>query len=232
MKIIRLDEVDSTNEYAKRIIQENNNNLILPVCIIANYQTKGKGRHGNVWLSKKGENLLCSYVSISEFDMITYNKLIAVITANVIKHLYPALRVSIKWPNDILVNSKKIAGILIEKIQSYYIAGVGVNINQRNFENLAFATSIYKETGQKANMLSIINEFGKITRIFEKVNKSFIHKLYDEMLWKYGEEVCVKGKNGKIKGKIIEVNYYGELVLQTNQGIKKYSNNNFKICMS
>ena len=140
-QIFRLDKVDSTNNFAANLIEEQlcrNGALIL-----ADTQTAGKGQRGSLWESEPGKNLLCSYVYFPDNLSVDFlQELNICLSISLIKCLkYFEIDAEIKWPNDILVDGKKISGILIEnnvragKVKSM-IFGIGLNINQQSFLNL------------------------------------------------------------------------------------------------
>ena len=148
MKLIKLDAIDSTNEFLKGI----SSNQILEnfTVVTAENQTKGKGQMGSVWDSEPSKNLIMS-VLINGFvtdinQIFDINIVVSVSVIQVLEDLnIPEL--SIKWPNDIMSYTKKIGGILIENsIKSNgsinSIAGLGLNVNQINFENLPKASSL------------------------------------------------------------------------------------------
>ena len=162
--IIWLESVDSTNEEAKRHISDIDNLSVLS----ALEQTAGRGQRGNTWTSAPGENLMFSIVlKFSEEpdgngesacmpllparDQFILNEIASLSVVDFLsQHGIPA---RIKWPNDIYVGSKKICGILIENSLrgseiSTSIIGIGLNINQRNFNvNLPNPTSMVLERG-------------------------------------------------------------------------------------
>ena len=113
-KIFKFKQVTSTNDLAIRIIKKNKNEI---GCIYADEQTKGRGTHGKQWISKKG-NLFASiffplknsYPPFNEFSIIN-----PVLISSVIRRICKK-NISIKWPNDVLLNKKKICGILQELI--------------------------------------------------------------------------------------------------------------------
>lgn len=149
MRLIKLDAIDSTNDFLKAF--SNNNELENFTVVIANSQTKGKGQMGTKWDSEPGKNLIMSVLIKENFVDIKqiFNLNVAVCCAvhSVLKQLKIA-DVKIKWPNDIMADNKKIAGILIENsIKSdgaiVSIVGIGLNVNQSNFEFLPKATSLF-----------------------------------------------------------------------------------------
>jgi len=148
MKLIKLDAIDSTNEFLKGL--SSNQTLENFTVVTAESQTKGKGQMGSVWDSEPSKNLIMS-VLIKDFttdinQIFDINIAVSVSIIQVLEGLnIPEL--SIKWPNDIMSYTKKIGGILIENsIKSdgsiNSIAGLGLNINQMNFENLPKASSL------------------------------------------------------------------------------------------
>ena len=148
MKLIKLDAIDSTNDFLKGMSakQELENYTV----VTAENQTKGKGQMGSVWNSEKSKNLIMSVFikdllvgveGIYQLNVATALAIIQVLKTFDIKNL------SIKWPNDIMSDNFKLAGILIENsfksdgsIAS--IIGIGLNVNQTNFENLPKASSM------------------------------------------------------------------------------------------
>lgn len=144
--IIWLDSIDSTNEEAKRHISDIDNLSVLS----AYEQTDGRGQRGNTWTSTPGENLMFSIVlknpKVSARDQFVINEITSLSIVDFLSQHRISAR--IKWPNDIYVGSKKICGILIENSLrgsgiSSSILGIGLNINQRNFDvNLPNPTSM------------------------------------------------------------------------------------------
>ena len=144
--IIWLESVDSTNLEAKRHISDIDNLSVLS----ALEQTAGRGQRGNTWTSNAGENLMFSIVlkspALMPEDHFALNEIAALSVADFLSTY--GIKAQIKWPNDIYVDDKKICGILIEnsfrgKYISSSIIGIGLNINQRNFDvNLPNPTSM------------------------------------------------------------------------------------------
>ena len=173
MKIIKLDEVSSTNNYLKENYQSLDNCQI----VTTSFQTKGKGRITRSWESNKSENILLSILvkdlkERSNFETIT-------LFTGCIVHKFLSKYLNnhlIKWPNDILVNKKKICGILVEGI-SYsnslkaLIIGIGININQISFseEINNLTTSLKKELNKNFNIDELINELSIL--LIEELNK-------------------------------------------------------------
>ena len=152
MKIIKLDATDSTNSYLKKLI--NNTEIEQGTTVITNDQKLGRGRRGNYWQGEAFKNLYFSfYNKISEEKNSTGFFLNAIASISVYSLLkeYKITNIQIKWPNDILVDSKKISGILIENIflgkkLKHTVIGIGLNVNQYKFTKMHSATSMIIHT--------------------------------------------------------------------------------------
>lgn len=133
MYYIELDEIDSSNDYIKRNL-EDLPNLSVVRC---NYQTKGRGRNGHLWQSNKGDDLLMS-ILIKDFkDSQNLHKMTQIGACSVadLLHRY-GIKAKIKWPNDIYVDNLKICGILVEAVYQGdlrgVVVGIGLNVNSIN----------------------------------------------------------------------------------------------------
>lgn len=148
MKLIKLDAIDSTNEFLKGL--SSNPEIENFTVVTAESQTKGRGQMGAVWVSETGKNLIMSVLVkgflLDNNQIFDINTVTAVSVIQALQTLeIPEL--SVKWPNDILSYNKKIGGILIENsIKSdgsiLSIVGLGLNINQKEFEHLPKASSL------------------------------------------------------------------------------------------
>lgn len=170
--IIYHEEIDSTQDEAKRLVKSQN--IINGTYIVTDKQTHGKGTKDRKWYDKGHENICGTFVltpncHISKLETLTITIAECIIKA--IKNLY-GIQLQIKHPNDIMCNSKKMAGILTESITNkelvkYVFVGIGINVNQTIFqpeiENIA--TSLKKEYNQDFDREEIISEF---FNIFEK----------------------------------------------------------------
>ena len=161
-KIFKYDKVTSTNDIAINLIRlEKENNG----CVIAKEQTKGRGTQGKIWVSDTGNlfssiffHLKKNYPPFNEFSVIN-----PIIISEVIKNFCKGKKVSLKWPNDVFVNKKKICGILQELItfnsKKFLIIGIGINIiSSPNINERYKATNILLETKEKPLVKNIINQ--------------------------------------------------------------------------
>ena len=195
MKVIKLDAIDSTNDFLKSLsAKQNVENFTV---VTAKTQTKGKGQMGSEWVTESGKNLIMS-ILVKDFLLETkaiFNLNIAVSMA-VINALeeFKIPNLSIKWPNDILSDTKKIGGILIEnslKSDSSIISivGLGLNVNQTNFENLPKASSLAIVCNAKFDKEILL------FKIIENLEQNIL--LWNQksvMLWnEYAEKLFKKG---------------------------------------
>lgn len=155
MPIIKLDATDSTNEFLKGLLKETD--LEDYTTIWAEYQRKGKGQRDKIWQSEKGKNLIISMLK-KHSDVPTHAQFQVNIAVTLgLLHTLKALGIpdlSIKWPNDILSGGQKICGILIENslmnnFVKRSIIGIGLNVNQENFDDLPYAASLRNITGKE-----------------------------------------------------------------------------------
>lgn len=230
MKIIKIDAIDSTNIFLKKFVKENNQ--ISRLAVRADYQTKGQGRMNSKWHSEKGMNLTGSIffgkIKINYIDIFEINKIVCLAVLQVLKY-YKIPELKIKWPNDILSEKKKIAGILLEPVIRGknilgLIIGVGININQKNFEKLPCASSMSVITKQN---FSIDEIFKKLITIIEKkiTPVKFDKTKYLKNLYGFNSEKHFFDKSsGKhFFGYVVGVTNDGKLIIQT-RGKKKIFN--------
>ncbi len=227
-EIIHLSEIDSTNNFAAKLLSENlcqNGSVIM-----ADVQTQGKGQRGNIWLSESGKNLLSSFIFKS--DNLSVDRQ-ATLTWATSLSLIETLRkfnieVQVKWPNDIVVAGKKIAGILIEnQLQgskiNCSIIGIGVNLNQTSFENLN-ATSLLLETKKTVEPKSFLAFLAQeMNLLFQFDNNSdLLKKEYENNLFQMNELKRYKDENGEFYGKIIGTSDEGKLIIEKSNKIETY----------
>lgn len=229
-KIYYFDEIDSTNEYAKKLIE---NNVDEGTLIISNYQTNGKGRFNKSWVGNKGDSIFLSLIlkpNIELFSIMRVTLLAGISVCNTIKN-FTGLDVKIKWPNDIIIDNKKVCGILtevnaqIENI-SYVILGIGINVNNNEFStNLKDkATSIFLQTNKKFERQKIIASF---LENFESTYFNYIKQKdfsiylneYKNLCLNLGRECKIIYNKKIIVGKVIDISDLGEIIFETKEGI-------------
>jgi BirA family biotin operon repressor/biotin-[acetyl-CoA-carboxylase] ligase len=221
MKVIKLDAIDSTNEFLKGLLgKQTVDNFTV---ITAENQSNGKGQMGSVWTSEVGKNLIMSvFVKDFLFDIsqiYNLNILVSLAVFQVLDEMeIPEL--SIKWPNDIMSANKKIGGILIENsIKSdgaiLSIVGLGLNVNQTNFEDLPKASSLAvvcnRIFDKEEILFSIIENIKKNIETWHS-QADFIWNKYSEVLFKKGIPMPFqKNDNKNFMGIIQGISSIGKL---------------------
>jgi len=210
-------ELDTTNLKAKELASQG---VPEGTLIIAEKQTKGRGRRGRSWFSPTGYGIYASMVlrpSIAPTEISSITLMAAVSAAEALIALTP-LNFRIKWPNDILLNDKKIAGILTEissdmDIVDYLIIGIGMNINTPKDvfppEIKETATSIFIETNRPFQRIEIFSEFLKIYENyyinFEKSGIEPIMERWKELANIVGQRIEVDVMGQKYRGDVVEI---------------------------
>jgi BirA family biotin operon repressor/biotin-[acetyl-CoA-carboxylase] ligase len=233
MKLIKLDAIDSTNEFLKGL---SNNQLVENFTVVtAESQTKGKGQMGSVWVSEPSKNLIMS-VLIKDFllDICSVFDLNIVASVSIIQALesFNIPELSIKWPNDIMSYNKKIGGILIENsIKSNgainSIVGLGLNVNQINFEYLPKATSLAvicnTSFDKEEILLKIIEKLEQNIQSWHQ-NKDLMWTDYTEKLFKKGIPMPFSDENQQnFMGIIQGVSSIGKLqILLENDAVPEF----------
>ncbi|MEK9893883.1 MAG: biotin--[acetyl-CoA-carboxylase] ligase [Pelagibacteraceae bacterium] len=164
-----MDKTNSTNEFCINLIK---NNISTNGIVSAEIQTNGRGRYGNKWISKKGNIFLSFYKKIKlQRDIIKYQyKVLKIVKNFLIKKGLKEQNIQIKDPNDILINNKKICGILVESYKNnkslFVIAGIGLNLvsspNLKKYKT-TFLNKYLKKKVNKLDFLEFIKKnFNKL----------------------------------------------------------------------
>lgn len=223
------EEIDSTNTQAKRLAEEDAPSGTL---IVSDCQLKGKGRRGRVWTSPKGEAiymtiLLRPQIRPDRASMVTLVMGLSVVQA--IRNVL-GLETSIKWPNDVVLNRKKLVGTLTEMSAQmdyieYMVIGTGINANMTEFseELKDKATSLRMEMGRSVNRASLIAEsmkcFEKNYEIFEKTQDlSGLIEDYQAVLANLNQPVRVLEPGHEYSGIARGINEKGELLVEREDG--------------
>ena len=227
-QFVYLKQVTSTNTYIKDNCA--NTNPRQKAVVFTDHQTEGRGQYGSTWSSAVGQNLLVSlYQPLDHSSQdpsfpFKWNMYIAVIVRQVIQQLVDQ-PVSIKWPNDILINHKKVAGILIQNLYSgsqltASIIGIGINVNQKQFdESLPHATSLSLQGSKLLSQQDILYQIittldGESISDTHVKNPNLILNLYNKHLYKVQEDVICKDKAGnQLEGILSHIDKNGDLNL-------------------
>lgn len=222
------EEVDSTNEWAKRLSREGGVHGALAV---AEFQSAGKGRLGRKWTAPVGSSVMMSILLRPDFEprlapMLTI--VMGLSAAQAVERM--GIKACIKWPNDVVVSRKKICGILTEmsvkegKID-YVVIGCGINVNLEALpEDIADkATSLCLETGKTYDRNKVL---AKVLECFEGNYEQFektkdltlLQEDYNRMLANYGQTVRVLDPLGDYEGIAYGINISGELLVEKADG--------------
>lgn len=234
------DSIDSTNKRAKELAD----NLKEGTVLIAEEQTLGKGRLEREWISPKGKGIWMSIFLKSKLEPHKVSRITQIVAVSLFKALEKIDIISkIKWPNDILINNKKVSGILTEMTSElnrvdYIIIGIGVNVNLDENdipEDLRYkATSIKIEQGKKVDRkkltASILNEFEKLYTVFKKDGDiSGVIDILKENSALIGKEIRVIRGNQEKFGIAKDINDKGELVVEFDMGLENISSGEVSI---
>ena len=235
MNIIKLNAIDSTSSFLKELlVQQHVDNF---TTVIAENQMKGRGQVGNVWKSENGKNLTFSVlVKDSIMDSNAIFDLNTVVSVSIIRALekFKINKLAIKWPNDILSENKKIAGILIENIfkgnnEIVSIVGIGLNVNQMHFDNLPQASSLAilnnKFFDKELLLEEIIYQIKfHITQLTKGVKTDFWKEYHDLLFKKDIPSVFEDINKLQFQGIIKGVTKFGKLIIMfEDDSFKEYN---------
>lgn len=230
-KFIVKNSLESTNTYAKELISRKD--CEDRTVIVAESQTKGRGQHTNMWESEDGKNLTFSIVYFpKELEASLQFYFSRAIALGVADYLSEKLEnVSIKWPNDIYVGEKKIAGILIENtVMGPYISsticGIGININQEVFYSdapnpISLKQITEKEYDLKVELDSLVGAIEKRYCLLENNELEKLNKDYNDYLFRKSGFHLYREGDMLFKAKIVEITAFGQMVLEKEDGSKK-----------
>ena len=208
-RIIRHDSVTSTNDVAKQIARQAGAGTV----VWTGEQTQGRGTRGRIWVSPAGANLLFSVVLKPPIPPEEISRLSLVAAVGVAEYLIRmcGLPARTKWPNDVRVDGKKIAGILIETVPGAAIVGIGLNVNWADLppELAETATSVYLQLGEEADLGDAL---AGVLDSLEIAYRSFLQDGFGANLAKVRELDCTAGTE-------VEVSHEGNTVRGVAEGI-------------
>ena len=235
--IIKLCSVDSTNNYVLSL--KESNEFKEGLVVFSEFQKKGKGQRDNTWESEKGKNLIVSI--LIEPDILVEKQFdISKIASSAVMEclLSFGIKPKIKWPNDILVENKKIAGILIQNIISmsgkitHSVVGIGLNVNQLIFDDyVPNATSLRLEL--KKNVIleeieyELLNSFRNTIKAYRSGQYSGTQ--YLNALFQKDKVVVFESKSQRFNGIIRGVEDSGLLLVETEDSIKRFTMKEIKM---
>ena len=226
-KIIHKNQCSSTNDEIFSVINDDNKEIALYTF----NQTKGKGQYGNSWNSNANQNLAYSLAiptRLINLSDVFFNYHTAIIVSEFIDNLTHE-KSQIKWPNDIILNQKKICGILIEKKkinhELYFIIGIGINILQSDYSQLPKAGSLFSVTGKLFDLKDFTEQFHEW--VSKKIKETFLEpillKKYNDHLFRKNEISVFQKNNMRQNGIIIKASEDGFLWIELEQdGLQKF----------
>jgi BirA family transcriptional regulator, biotin operon repressor / biotin---[acetyl-CoA-carboxylase] ligase len=235
MSIIKLNAIDSTNDFLKELSK--NQSLENFTTVVANSQTKGRGQMGTQWVSEDGNNLIMSVLvkdlAIFVDDVFVLNCMVSVAVVQALGQ-FEVPNLSIKWPNDIMSDSKKIAGILIENSikpdSSFYsVVGIGLNVNQKQFIDLPNASSMSLQTKRDFDLEDVLEKvLFQLNVYYDFVISGKVDELWDlyhHYLFKKNVPVVFEDVDEKrFMGIINQVNRQGKLeVFLEDDSVQSYT---------
>lgn len=217
-KIIKLDEIDSTNEYCKKYVCDEE------VIVVAESQISGKGTNGRSFVSGEGGLYLSLMKKYENFDFantfsIMINACVAVCRTVEAYGLTP----TVKWANDVLVDGKKICGTLIENRLGAdnvctSVVGIGLNVNNVLPDELKeIATTLGEKKGRKLNLTLVRN------RLIRNLKKQYTVDDYKKYVDWFGQEVYLDSNGERTEAIALDVDADGSLVCKIAGEIKKIS---------
>lgn len=226
------ETIGSTNDYIKKAAENFRGEGLV---VIAEEQTSGKGRMGRRWVTKKGDALAMSILLRPDISPYTAPSITPVLAVSIVKALnnLTGYNLGIKWPNDIVLNSKKLCGILTEMNAemdrvNYIVIGCGMNINQEAFDDeiSGVATSLRqygnKSFDRKEIAAEVLNEFEKAYELFKREGIApFIEDLkkYSVLI---GKRVKISGIGESFEAEAVDIDRDGSLLVKLEGGeIKK-----------
>lgn len=230
-KVIYFDHIDSTNTYSKKIADSISSDFL----VVSDTQTLGKGRLGRIWDSPGKTSIYMSLcikpdLALEKASMITL--VTATALCDAIEELY-SISPLIKWPNDIVINSMKISGILTEMSSDmdgikYIISGVGINVNNTEFppDIVKTASSLFLETGVLMNRAKLISStvyhfYENLDIFLQTGDMTSLKTKYESRLANIGKEVLVLDPKGEYSATALGIDKNGALLVNTNGKVKK-----------
>lgn len=232
MDIIKVDAIDSTNTFLRELNRQKQ--FDSSVCVLAKEQLAGKGQMGTIWQSEPGKNLTCSVFMKVDGIQLTDQFFISMATSLAVCDALNDLmitKLSIKWPNDILSDRQKICGILIENVVKNgslvgAILGIGINVNQLEFDNLPQAGSLKQISGKNFDVEEVLHTLlSKLENRFLQLKTtsfSILKKEYESLLFRKNKPSTFLDAEGEsFVGIIQAVNDEGKLQILLEDDIIK-----------
>lgn len=227
-KIIRLEETSSTNQYLKEYVPMGEEEMVV---VTTDYQTAGRGQGMHTWESEPGKNLLFSILVQPHWVPVARQFLLSMAGAVALKEALNAYTdgITLKWPNDVYWNDKKISGTLIEttidsKGIKKCIYGIGVNVNQAQFVSdapnpISLCQIVGHEVDREELLSKILDAFSKYYELLRRADYMDVAGIYHLSLYRRKGYFPYRDKDGEFMGALVEVEDDGHLILHDKQGV-------------
>ena len=232
-KIIRLKEIDSTNRFLRELKDEQEDEMVVAV---ADFQTAGKGQGSHTGESEAGKNLLFSIKVHPRWVPVRQQFLLSMAGAIAIKEALETYvdGITLKWPNDVYWNDKKISGTLIEtsidsKGIKTCIFGIGINVNQEAFHSdapnpVSLRQILGHEVDKDELLQKVIEGFRRYDELLRRADYMDVSGIYHLSLYRRKGFHRYEDADGDFEGAFVEVEDDGHLILHDKQGvIRSYS---------
>lgn len=226
-KLQSFKELTSSNLYLKELSSKIN--LPEGYTVQTLYQTSGRGQFGNNWQAEPGQNLLFSFLLKPDFlplrQIFTLNMSVCLALREALQLYIEGLH--LKWPNDLLYRENKLAGILIENLlQGRYVSssviGIGINVNQTEFDSTQIpVSSLRLITGNSYGLENILQTFQTQMEAWYKElrsNPRLVKREYLQSLYGYGNWIPLQDAQESFTARIIDVLDSGELLVEKQNG--------------
>ncbi|AAM25144.1 MAG: Biotin-(Acetyl-CoA carboxylase) ligase [Caldanaerobacter subterraneus] len=224
---IHKESLSSTNDMAKELAYKVPDGTV----IVAEEQTKGRGRMGRSWFSEKSSCILTSVIlkpQIRPEKTVALTQVAALTVVKAIEEVC-SVKTKIKWPNDIILNSKKVCGILTEMsseidVVNYIVIGIGINVNCTEFPDdlkekaTSLQLELEKPVDRKKLLASLLNNLEIYYKEYEEKGFESLRPLILENSITIGKEVRVIYTDREIRGQAIAIDKEGKLVIKTEKG--------------
>jgi BirA family biotin operon repressor/biotin-[acetyl-CoA-carboxylase] ligase len=232
------NEIDSTNHVAENFAQQS---FRQGITVVADSQTAGRGRSTNQWFSPLGENIYCSL--LLKPDVFFLHRIPFVAGLAVAKTLAAlGLKIDLKWPNDLLIDDRKIGGILVQSAMEggtlkYAVVGFGINVNTTSFPAhlKESATSIANELGELSDresiLAGILMHFEKLYLEITEVSwEDFSKEIEKKSSFVRNCEVRIENHEGLTEGITAGLDSYGGLIVNTADGARVFYSGEVQAC--
>lgn len=221
---IHFTSIPSTNDWLKD--NKRAFKLRSPFLVYTDYQTNGKGQRGNLWESAAGKNILCSILVDDSFVIKNTQMLNWAACAAILDFLKSYLEgpMNIKWPNDILVKGKKIAGVLIENVyagstRSFSVVGIGLNLNQSQID-IPNTCSVFEFLQKELDVRFCVETLA--SNLYKRLNSSeqSLLNFINQNLYKINQSVTFSQNERLCEMEVISVSVDGSLQVKDQGEIK------------